>query len=438
MDTDEGFKNTVTVIGGGIAGLSSAVFLAERGFKVTLYEASPKLGGRAYSFVDNTIGAVLDNGQHILASWYENTFDYLKIIGSFDKLSFQNQLEVNFADQNGMIYRFKCPKLPPPLHLLAGIMKFKALGSKDKLALIRLVRFIKNKKLTRDKLSELNTDKLFSMTGQTERLIENFWKPFIVAVFNASPDNTSALLFADMIRKGFLEKGGSNLVLPNDNLTDIFVKPAEEFLKSKNCEVIFKKRIAKIIIEGNIITSLLDEDNREIKSSFYISAVPFFEFEKLFVNELYHGGLETSPIVNIHLKFDKDIDEIFSERFVGLLGSEVQWAFKVKSDQLCLVISAARKIAEMSKEQIIDLAVNELHYAFPRLKSAKITGSRVIKEMKATFIPNSHSISARPISKTVIKNLFIAGDWADTGLPATIEGAIKSSKTCVNELLKSI
>lgn len=438
MNTGAGFKNTVTVIGGGIAGLSSAVFLAEKGFEVTLFEASPKLGGRAYSFFDNTFGAVLDNGQHILASWYRNSFDYLRIIGSFDKLSFQKQLEVNFADQSGRTYRFKSPKLPPPLHLLAGIMRFNALGFKDKLALIRLIRFIKKRKLTRDKLSELNTDKLFSMTGQTQRLIENFWKPFIIAVFNASPAGTSALLFADMIKTGFLEKGGSELVLPGDYLSEIFVKPAENYLQDIECIVKVNKSISKINIQDNVVTSLIDEDNKEVKSEFYISAVPFFEFEKLFGKELYHGGLETSPIVNIHLKFDSDIDGIITERFVGMLGSEVQWVFKVKSDQLCLVISAASEIAEMNKEQIIDLAVKELHNSFPGLISAKITGSRVIKEMKATFIPNSHSIAARPASKTVIKNLFIAGDWTDTGLPATIEGAIKSSKTCVNEIIKSI
>ncbi len=438
MNTEAGFKNTVTVIGGGIAGLSSAVFLAEKGFKVTLYEASPKLGGRAYSFFDNTIGAVLDNGQHILASWYKNTFDYLRIIGTFDKLSFQKQLEVNFADQKGRIYRFKCPKLLPPLHLLAGIMKFKALGFKDKLTLIRLVRFIKNKKLTRDKLSELNTDKLFSLTGQTKRLIENFWKPFIIAVFNASPVDTSALLFADMIRTGFLEKGGSELVLPDDNLSEIFVNSVGSYLSGKKCEIETNQRISKISIEENRITSLIDEDNNEIKSNFYISAVPFFEFTKLFGDQLYSSGLKTSPIVNIHLKFESDIGMTFNNRFIGMLGSNVQWVFKVKSDQLCLVISAANETAEMDKEKIVELAEKELFNSFPELKSVKITGKRVIKEMRATFIPNSDSISARPMSKTSIKNLFIAGDWTDTGLPATIEGAIKSSKTCVNELLKSI
>jgi protoporphyrinogen oxidase len=107
-------KKTVTVIGGGVAGLSAAVFLNEKGFKVKLLEASPKLGGRAYSFFDKEKDLFFDNGQHILAGWYENTFEYLKIIGSYDKLNFQKSLEVNFFNTDKEVFKLKCPDLTPP------------------------------------------------------------------------------------------------------------------------------------------------------------------------------------------------------------------------------------------------------------------------------------------------------------------------------------
>src|SRR5690349_13855860 len=121
-------RKSVTVIGGGIAGLSAAVFLADKDFDVTLVEASPKLGGRAWSFFDKTIGDTIDNGQHILASWYHNTFDFLNLIGSYDKLTFQKQLEVKFIDENAAEYILSAPNLPPPFHLVGGIMGYKALG----------------------------------------------------------------------------------------------------------------------------------------------------------------------------------------------------------------------------------------------------------------------------------------------------------------------
>jgi predicted NAD/FAD-binding protein len=154
-------KKSVTVIGGGVAGLSAAVFLADKDFDVKLTEASPKPGGRAYSFFDKTIGDTVDNGQHILASWYHNTFEFLKIIGSYDKLTFQKQLQVKFIDDYARVYNFKCPNLPPPLHLVGGIMGYKALGLSDKRAILRLVNAVKKQKYKDIELKLLNTDELF-------------------------------------------------------------------------------------------------------------------------------------------------------------------------------------------------------------------------------------------------------------------------------------
>jgi hydroxysqualene dehydroxylase len=428
-------RKSVTVIGGGIAGLSAGVFLAENDFDVTLTEASPKLGGRAWSFFDKTIGDTIDNGQHILASWYHNTFDFLKIIGSYDKLTFQKQLEVKFIDKNADEYMLSAPNLPPPFHLIGGIMGYKALGFSDKKAIVKLVNAVKKQKFTTDELKALNTDELFGLTGQTERLINYFWKPFIIAVFNAEPEDTSAYLFSKIIKTGFLEKGGSNLVLPNTFLDELYVQPARDYLNSKNAKV-FTHKAANINFGDNQITSIILEDNSEIKTDFYVSAVPFFNFQNLVGESIYNrdfknmSGLKPSPIVNIHLKFDQNLNDIFPLHFAGLLNTKVQWIFKVKDDQLCLVISAAKEIAEMDKEHIIGIAKEELIQCIPGFKELNVTGTRVLKEMRATFVPDKDSLNARPKSTTGFKNFFICGDWTDTELPATIEGAVKSSRNC--------
>lgn len=435
-------NKSVSVIGGGIAGLSSAVFLANKGFRVTLIEASPKFGGRVYSFFDKASGLQIDNGQHILASWYKNTFDYLKLIGTLDKLSFQKHLEVVFADEMGSQYSLKASKLPPPLHLAGGIMGYKALGLNDKLAIVRLVNKIKKNRYTESDLKSLNTDKLFDLSSQTEKSINFFWKPFIIAVFNAEPANTSAFMFTNMIRTGFIEKGGSELVLPNGFLSDIFVEPAISYLKEHNAEIIINKSASGFIFNNNTITSLILEDNTEIKTDFYVCAVPFFNFKSLLCEsyQKYFSSLnelQSSPIVNIHLKFDKGITHIFTSDFIGLLGTSSQWVFKVADDQVCVVISAAEKIAEMTKEDIALLAENELKMCVTELKTHVVTKARVIKEMRATFVPDKGSLSSRPAAKTAVTNLFLAGDWTETGLPATIEGAVKSAGSCVEEIEKS-
>lgn len=428
-------NKSVSVIGGGIAGLSSAVFLANKGFRVTLIEASPKFGGRVYSFFDKASGFQIDNGQHILASWYKNTFDYLKLIGTFDKLSFQKQLKVVFADEMGNHYSLKASRLPPPLHLAGGIIGYKALGLTDKLAIVRLVNRIKKNKYSESDLKSANTDKLFELSAQTDKAIDYFWKPFIIAVFNAEPANTSAYMFADMIRMGFIEKGGSELVLPNGFLNDIFVEPAIEYLKKKNADVILNKSVSGFKFNNNNISSLILEDNTEIKTDYYVSAVPFFNFKSLLgeSNQEYFSSLNelrSSPIVNIHLKFDKDLSHIFTSSFIGLLGTSSQWVFKVSNDQVCVVISAAEKIAEMTKEEIASLAEKDLKMCATELKDHEVIKARVIKEMRATFVPDKESLVSRPGAKTAVTNLFLAGDWTNTGLPATIEGAVKSSRFC--------
>jgi uncharacterized protein with NAD-binding domain and iron-sulfur cluster len=146
------------------------------------------------------------------------------------------------------------------------------------------------------------------------------------------------------------------------------------------------------------------------------------------------SALKPSPIVNIHFKFEKSIDSIFGHKFAGFLGTRTQWIFKTKSDQVCIVISSAKEIADISKEDIIKIAENEMTECLPGLKNVKIKEARVIKEMRATFVPDAESIEQRPASTTSFSNFFIAGDWTDTGLPATIEGAVKSSRICVNEI----
>ena len=121
----------VTIIGGGIAGLSAAIFLNERGFRIKLLETSPKLGGRAYSFFDKEKDQFFDNGQHILAGWYTNTFEYLKITGSFNKLNIQKNLEVNFFNTDREVFKLKCPDMTPPMNLITGLLKFKAFNFKS-------------------------------------------------------------------------------------------------------------------------------------------------------------------------------------------------------------------------------------------------------------------------------------------------------------------
>jgi squalene-associated FAD-dependent desaturase len=433
----------VCVIGAGIAGLAAAVFLEHKLFSVTLIESSPRLGGRAYSFFDKNLNGFIDNGQHILASWYNSTFEFLKIIGTYDELKFQKRLEVKFVDLEGNRYHFKSPNLPPPLHLIWGLWIYKALKWKDKYGIAKLVNSVVFDRFKESELKRMNVSELFELTKQSNRVIEYFWEPFIIAVFNARPHETSAWLFMQILKIGFLRKNSSNLVLPRSNLKGLYVDASVRFLIDNEVCLLKGSRIEKLNFENDKLISIELENNNKLNFDYYISAVPFFEFKNLMGEEIYErdfgfvDDLISSPIVNVHHVYRSNAGEnIFKDDFVGILGGVSQWIFKVNDSHICIVISSAKAIIEMDKEELIELTKIELIKCIPGFRNAEFIYSKVVKEKRATFLPDIGSVNARPKNKTKYKNFFVAGDWTDTGFPATLESAVRSAQNCVNEICR--
>jgi protoporphyrinogen oxidase len=200
-------KKTVAIAGGGIAGLSAAVFLAEKGFKIKLFESSPKLGGRAYSFLDKDRKMFFDNGQHLLAGWYKNTFDFLKIIGTYNDLKFQNNLEIDFLNTEKQKLKLKSSGLKPPYNLLSALISFPGFTGKEKLSVLKL-RALMNGKSSNN---FSNAAELLDSLGQTGNLMKYFWEPFILAVFNTGAKNVSVEVFMNVISKGFSDENGFKL-----------------------------------------------------------------------------------------------------------------------------------------------------------------------------------------------------------------------------------
>lgn len=425
--------------------MSAAVYLASKSppgkIHVTLFEAAPKLGGRAYSFFDKNINGYIDNGQHILASWFTNTIEFLDIIGTRSRLYFQERLEVNFADLNGRRYRLKCPNVSPPLHLILGIMRYGALRLKDKLGIIRFIRAVKNPEYSgrEDYLRTINADELFTQTNQSANLIACFWRPFIAAVFNAEPYETSAWLFVEMIRKGFLTKGNSNLVLPDSNLNEIYVNAAGDYLQKKSVDIRCSTRVLRFNFDGNRVAGLETDKQEKLSFDYYISAVPFFEYSSLAGDGTGNmNELKPSPIINIHHEFESNIDDILPEKFIGILSGTIQWVFRTAKNRVCIVISSAAGLIDKEKDELIEMSKDELFRALPEFRKANISYSRVVKEKRATFVPNADSMNSRPDNTTKYKNFFIAGDWTNTGYPSTLEGAVSSGKQCAEIILNGI
>jgi squalene-associated FAD-dependent desaturase len=433
---------SVCIIGGGFAGLSAAVFLSQHNqFEVTLIEASPGLGGRAYSFFDKTINQYVDNGQHIFAGWYKHSFDFLKIIGSFDKLKFQKSLDVKFVEPGGKTTTVKTSGLSS----LSGFFNTGQFTFKDITAVMNLISSIKLNRFSNDELKKITISDLLEKTKQTAKLIKYFWNPLVIAVFNTSSEQASAWQFVNIIKAGFSANGGASLVLPKTNLDGLYITPAIKYLNDNHVKVITSARVKNLKLPDDKVKSIVFDNGEESVYDYYISAVSFYDFKSLIGAEIFDiefkfvEKLQPSPIINIHYWFEGDgLKDIITDDFLGVIGTNIQWIFKQSESHLCLVISGAEKLVEMKNEEILDISRKELYDCLLEISKLKIIHTKAIKEKRATFLPSPESNNARPQNSTRYANFFITGDWTDTGLPASIESAVISSRRCVEKVVMRV
>lgn len=433
---------SVIILGGGMAGLASAVFLSGKGFRVSLYESSPKYGGRTYSYFDKEKNLYIDNGAHVLAGFYENTFEYMKMIGTYDKLTIKKNLELVLCDKNKNVFELNCGNLPGVFSLLSGIFKFKGFTLKDKIRFLKVRKLINKNFISRCDLKNINASVLLEKIGQTGNLFKYFWNPFIYASFNTTPENVSAELFVKLIIKGTENKKNMSIIIGDNSLNGLFIDNALEYLKNK--PVILYNNLGgyKINFNGNYIESVELDNGKTVSADYYVCAVPFFHFEKLFSPESFRKSfnnsvkLKTSTIISVHLFFNKDFNPEINNKMIGLLDTTVQWIFINNKKHISLVISGAdyieNNLTEKNNEEIYKMCIEDLKACITGFDENSIYDYKILKEKRATFLPEVGSEKYRFNQKCNIENLFIAGDWTDTGLPATIEGAIKSAKLCTD------
>lgn len=423
------------IIGGGFAGLTAGVRLSERGWEVLVLERRAHLGGRAYSFIDSKTGDIVDNGQHLFMGCYHHTIDFLKTIGTLDRLEFQEQPHVDFLDREGFA-SFDCPPLPAPLHVLAGLFRMKGLGVGDKLRALNLRRAItSNGRFSPDSLT---VDQWLGELGQSERIKTRFWNPMVIATLNQSPDIASARMLQVVLKEAF--GGGvknSSIGISRVGLSDLYTGGASDFIKSKGGDVQTGAVVQRLIIEAGLVKAVELKDGERIEADCFISAVPPSALDAILPRDLKEkefaslAALDSSPIVSINLWFDRPI---IDREFVGLLGTRCQWIFnkdaiissEQRSNHIAVIISAARDYVEWTRNDLVEMAVSELHELLPESRSAMVLHSAIVKEREATLSHTVASDGLRPSPRTSIPNLILAGDWTDTGLPATIESAVMS------------
>ncbi len=412
------------VIGSGFAGLSAAAHLSASGKKVELLEASQKLGGRAYSLNDKSTGNIIDNGQHIMMGCYTNTINFFSLIGARDNLIFQKKLKVNFLEPHLQSRTLEAGPGIYPFNLAAGLLRYKALSLKDRVLLLKF--FLMLPLSSNRDLSRMSIYEWLQQENQNEKIIMAFWEILAAGALNTSLHKASAKVFKDILLEIFFKGNrASTIILPKAGLTESYCNNAAEFIISKGGKIIQGEQVNRLIAEGNRVKSIVT-NKRNIKNFKYvISAVPFYSLKRILSedNLISDPGFEYSSILTVHiwLKNNK-----LDKAFYGLIDSDIHWIFN-HGTHITLVRSDADELMEKSKEEIIQLADKELfRYCF--IEKEDIAGYRIIKEKRATFIPSNDILFKRPGPATRLSNLAIAGDWTNTGLPSTIESAVKSGR----------
>ncbi|MGD0144430.1 MAG: hydroxysqualene dehydroxylase HpnE [Rhizomicrobium sp.] len=410
---------TVYVIGAGLAGLSAAVALASQGAQVQLIEGGVQAGGRCRSYFDPVLNQTIDNGNHLVLSGNHATHDYLRAIGSADRLAGPDTARFDFMDvRDGARWAIAPNDGPIPWWVFVPSRRVPGSSLGEYVALAKLLARSPGKRI----------DQVIACKGA---LWEKLLQPLLLAVLNTDPKAGSAELASAVIRES-LARGGRAYRprIASPTLGATFIDPALDYLKRKGTSVKFGSRLRGLGFGGDRIASLdfADEPNMLSVHDRVVLATPAWVTKELIPD--IAAPTEFCAIVNAHFATPAPQGAAL---MTGVIGGTAEWVFAF-ADRLSVTVSGADAIVDQDRETLAKLLwkdVAAVHRLGPDLPSWQI-----VKERRATFAATPEQARMRPPAATRWSNLFLAGDWTDTGLPATIEGAVRSGNKAAELALR--
>ena len=437
----------VAVLGGGLAGMSAAIALAQEGCRVTLIEKRAVLGGRAGSHVDATTGECVDNCQHVLMPCCTNLLDFYRRIGAREKIRFYP--EIPFIESEGRVSFLRSCFLPAPLHCTPSFLRLPFLSLRDKwrisLGLVSLL-FWREKGIENGSALDW-----LRARRQSQRSIEDFWQPVLVSALNEGVDKASIRYAAKVFLDAFLSHPrGWWLGIPSVPLSVLYGASLVSTLENHQGQVLLQREVRELAVRNGQIVSAALSQGENVRADAFVLALPWQAAPAVMPEEiraLAMGAalekLDPSPITGVHLWFDRVVTHL---AFAALPGKQVHWFFNKTrtfdgssstASYLQLVTSASRAWMGLTKSQILEIALRELQEVLPEARDARVLKSLVLKEPLATFSPSSENERFRPGPETTMRNLFLAGDWIQTGWPATMEGAVRGGYLAAQAVLRA-
>jgi len=407
---------TVHIIGAGLAGLSAAVHLVNAGRRVIVYESAGHAGGRCRSFYDAHLGRSIDNGNHLILSGNRSAERYLQITGRTDGFATPDFAEYPFVD---LVTGERWTVRPD-----RGAIPWSLLFQRNRIPGSRLVDYLRGIRLSGAPGHATVKDCL----GDSRVLYDRFWEPLAVSVLNTPADEASAALLWPVIRETFGRgEAACRPMIARQGLSDALVEPGISFIGDRGGDIRFNERVTGLKWGNDAVSAVVtqsgefDVDDGEA----VIIAVPTAAAASLLPGLVVPDAYE--PIVNGHFLLPEPADSL---SYLGLVGGTCHWLF-VRGDVASVTVSAARELAAFSNDKIASRMWSEVCSALD-LGPTPLGPFRIIKEKRATFSQTPAQVARRPGHRTSFRNVLIAGDWTNTGLPATIEGSIRSGETVAN------
>ena len=410
--------------------MAAAVALESAGASVTLLEASRRLGGRASSFEDPQSGEILDNCQHVLLGCCTNLIDLYRRLGVEHLIQFERA--IRFVDGTGRSFGLTgTPGLPAPLHLGVSLLKFSALTVAERTALTRaMMAMMRLGASGRGALADVPFGQWLVEHHQPEPLVAKLYDPILIGSLNEDPRQASTAHAIHVFQDALLSNArGYVLGLPNCPLAKLY----ERFPCRK---VRLGTRVNEILFEDNAVTGVRLQSGEGISGDAVVLATNHHAVQRWIPPELGYKDLrfagldrlESVPILGAHLFFDRPV---MRESHAAFLEGPLQWLFRKDAEGRVVhgVISAARKWADVPKQEALSLFERQVRATFASARDAKLIRGVVVIEKRATFSPSPGIDRYRPWQAPGgdgIQNLFLAGDYTLTGWPATMEGAVRS------------
>ncbi len=447
----------VIIIGGGLAGLAAAAGLASRGVACRLLESRQQLGGRASSFIDPTNGEELDNCQHVSMGCCTNLAHFCETIGAGPY--FRREKSLTFIGPTGRSTVMRADPLPAPLHLLPSLASLHWLSWGERLRLL-----LGLSSLLRTPSAKLRGIKLSDWLAehhQSERICSGFWHLVLVSALSETLDRIDASYARKVLLDGFAKnRTGWEVLIPTVSLTDLYDKFAAEWLSSRGVRIDRSTAVESLHGDSERITHIATRTGEEIPVEEVIVAVPPYRLLPM----LEAGGrvafrsakgrsfaeqkatlaaLETAPIASVHLWFNRPLTNLPHAVLVDRLS---QWMFNrstpgepTDEGWYCqVVISASRDVESLGSEATIAKVADELRSIWPETRDAQLIRGRLVVERRAVFSVTPGIDAIRPVQQSPIPNLQLAGDWTQTGWPATMESAVRSGYLAAENVLRRL